>query len=62
MLLYIVRYSNLDIANVVMASCKDLDGANMAAYKNYWLILDKWFEIEDWTHSRRMSNKGVDFF
>jgi hypothetical protein len=61
MLLYLIKYSRPDLANVVRESTKCMDGANLAAYKemlrvvkfvlntkHYCLKLNPAFENEEW--------------
>jgi hypothetical protein len=61
MLLYLIKYSRPDLANVVRESCKCVDGANFAAYKemvrvvkfvlvtkDYCLKLNPICENEEW--------------
>jgi hypothetical protein len=61
MLLYLIKYSRPDLANVVRELSKCMDGANLAAYKemlrvvkfvldskDYCLKLNPFFENEEW--------------
>jgi hypothetical protein len=61
MLLYLIKYSRPDVANVVRELSKFMDGANLAAYKellsvvkfvldtrDYCLKLNPIFENEEW--------------
>jgi hypothetical protein len=48
MLLYLIKYSRLDLANVVRELSKCMDGANLAAYKEMLRVVKFFWYAKDY--------------